>query len=475
MYIRQSMPGDTIAPSPNVDAQPSNGPSPMPGLLLVFSCGKPAAVPIRLHDGYVELGREHPAFADFPDPCLSRRHVAIRFDGQRFYATDLTSRNGTSVDGEHIRSGMPRVVTRLVRVGDSLLLILPDIEPFERFGVRVAGDRVEGPALQEVLRAVIQVARYGSTLHITGESGAGKEGLARAFHAGGVGAARSFVAVNCATIPEGIAERLLFGAKRGTYSGADADADGYVQTAHGGTLFLDEVAELSLGVQAKLLRVLETGEVLQLGASKPQMVNLRFCSATHRDLRAHVAIGKLRADLYYRMAIPRVAVLPLRERPEEIPWLLTAEIAKIAPDLLPHVSLVETCLLRPWPGNVREFLVEIRTAAQSAVSMGSKPVDARHLHSTAGSAFAVTPKDEHPSSTAITSPYQGEPSRAAPTPPPSRSRITRALKQSGGNISACARELGVHRTQLKRWMERYGIHARTFVLANRLTNLDDDE
>ena len=242
-----------------------------------------------------------------------------------------------------------------------------DVGPVQRLGVRVTAGRVEGPALQEALQAVARAARLGTTLHITGESGAGKEGLARTFHAGGPRPSGPFQAVNCATIPEGVAERLLiFGAKRGAYSGADADADGYLVAAHGGTLFLDEVAELGLAVQAKLLRVLETGEVLPLGAAKPRKIDLRFCSATHRDLRAQVAAGKLREDLYFRIATPRVVVPPLRERPEEIAWLLEAAAAEvISPGLALHASLVEGHLPPPAlaSGNVRELC---RRGARSA-------------------------------------------------------------------------------------------------------------
>jgi DNA-binding NtrC family response regulator len=412
-------------------------------------------VPIPFRLGNVEIGRDHDAFATLPDPRLSRRHLAVRFDERRFNATELGSRNGTFVDGEPLRPEAPRDVTRVVRAGDSLLVVSRDIGPCERLGVHRMDGRVEGPALQEALQAVSRAAQHGTMLHITGESGAGKEGLARAFHASGPGSTGAFVAVNCATIPEGVAERLLFGAKKGAYSGADTDADGYIQAAHGGTLFLDEVAELSLAVQAKLLRVLETGEVLPLGAAKPRKVDVRFCSATHRDLRVQVAAGKLREDLYYRIAMPRVSAPPLRDRAEEIPWLLSAEIMKVSPDLTIHVSLVETCLLRPWPGNVRELLAEARNAAQTALSMASKRVEARHLSSTAGSAFVASIGEKDRQSTS-----PDEPVRSPNMLAPSRARIDTVLEQCQGNISAAARELGVHRTQLKRWMERYGIDAR---------------
>jgi DNA-binding NtrC family response regulator len=421
-----------------------------PGLLLVFSAGRAVTVPIPLEGGAVELGRDHPAFADRPDGRASRRHARVSFDGRRFLAADLQSRNGTSVDGAPLTPAAPGELDRVLRVGDSLLLALRDLGPAARLGVRLAGERVEGPALQIALQAAAQAARVGAVLHITGETGAGKEGVARAFHLAGPTPGGPLQAVNCATIPETVAERLLFGAKRGAYSGADADADGYVQAAHGGTLFLDEVGELSLAVQAKLLRVLETGELLPLGAARPRKVDLRFCSATHRDLRKQVVAGKLREDLYFRIASPRVLVPALRDRPEEIPWLLQAEIARVSTGLSLHVSLVEACLLRPWPGNVRELLAEVRSAAQAALSEGSPRVEARHLGETAGSAFAAAPGEA------------AAPGTPSSSDPPTRARLAAALRRAEGNISAAARELGLHRTQMKRWMERHGLDAAAF-------------
>jgi transcriptional regulator with PAS, ATPase and Fis domain len=354
-------------------------------------------------------------------------------------------------DGEPLSSGTSRDVAHVVRAGDSLLIPVHDVGPFEQLGVHLAGERVEGPMLQEVLRAATQAARLGSTLHITGESGAGKEGIARAFHAAGPAPDGPFVAVNCATIPEGLAERLLFGAKRGAYSGANVDADGYAQAAHGGTLFLDEVAELGSAVQAKILRLLESSEVLPLGASKPRRIELRFCSATHRDLRAQVAAGRLREDLYFRIAMPRVTAPPLRERPEEIPWLVQGEVAKTTEGLSLHASFVEACLLRVWPGNVRELLSETRSAAQAAVFAGSARVDVQHLTASAGTAFARDDVSPAPAAVDAASPQAQTPQ------PPTRARLTSVLRRLDGNVSAAARELGVHRTQLRRWLDRHGL------------------
>jgi transcriptional regulator with PAS, ATPase and Fis domain len=309
------------------------------------------------------------------------------------------------------------------------------------------GAMMMGPSMQRAWKAVLRAARTARVLHVTGESGTGKELAARAFHDAGPSHGGPFVAVNSASLVENLAERLLFGARKGAYSGA-VDAKGFVQSAHGGTLFLDELAELDLGVQAKLLRVLETGEVVPLGTTAPERVDIRLCSATHADLRARVTEGKMRADLFFRLGTPRTTLPPLRERPEEIPWLVahalhqgeaTAERDPPARPPSPHVSLVEACLLRHWSGNVRELLAEVRHAAELAADEGA-PVLARHLDPAAGRPLEAQP-----------APASAPPS--APLPPrPSDEAIAEALRASGGNVSRASRALRMHRTQLYRWI-----------------------
>jgi transcriptional regulator with PAS, ATPase and Fis domain len=216
------------------------------------------------------------------------------------------------------------------------------------------------------------------------------------------------VTVNCATIPKDLAERLLFGTVKGAYSGATSDAEGYLQAAHRGTLFLDEVAELEPGIQAKLLRVLETREVVPLGGTRPHPVDIGLCTATLRDLRDAVASGGFREDLYYRIGRPEVHLPPLRERPEEIPFLV--EQAARSSGSKAGAPLVEACLLRPWPGNIRELSTEVRAAAALAVAEGSDLVEPRHLAPQAGQRILSQ------------RPPQGIPAhdapQGAPSPPP---------------------------------------------------------
>jgi transcriptional regulator with PAS, ATPase and Fis domain len=241
---------------------------------------------------------------------------------------------------------------------------------------------------------------------------------------------------------------LLFGATKGAYSGADKDARGYIEEASGGTLFLDEVGELDLSVQAKLLRVLETREVLPLGASRPRKVELHLCSATHRDLRASVSAGKFREDLFYRIGRPHVILPPLRERLEEIPFLIERHLQATDPTLVAHATLVEACLLRRWPGNIRELLAEVRDAAFEAQSLSKSVVKVAHLAEDAGL--------EH------TSPESSSQSGARASFLPVRADIEKALVESEGKVATAARALGIHRNQLRRWLEKNDVDPKKY-------------
>jgi transcriptional regulator with GAF, ATPase, and Fis domain len=291
-------------------------------------------------------------------------------------------------------------------------------------------------------------------LFISGESGTGKESLAHAFHKASPQRGGPFVAVNCAAIPEGIAERLLFGALKGAFSGVVADSEGYLAAASGGTLFLDEVADMDPVVQGKLLRVIDTGELLPLGATRARKVQFQVCTATHKDLRALTQEGKFRADLYFRIGLPQIAVPPLRERREEIPWLMKAAL-RAQPELLLSVPLVEACLLRAWPGNVREILAETHSAAFKAQAAKSDTVQVEHLSASAGAAMAapLRPVAEESARPAAASAASPRPASA----PPSRAQVLAALLEAKGNVSAAARALQVHRTQFRRLLVRHNI------------------
>ena len=441
---------DRTLPPSTFGARAADDADRVPGLLVVFTNGAACARVIPLDQESLELGR---GVDKIDDGRVSRRHALVAHDGSaRFMVTDLGSQNGTFADGQLAPAHVATPVHRVVRVGDSLLVPCADVRALQRLGVRTVDGFVRGPAMQMLLDEVALAASVGAILHVRGESGTGKEGVARAFHRAGPRASGGVVAVNCAAIPHQIAERLLFGAKKGAYSGADSDASGYLQEADGGTLFLDEIGELDAAVQAKLLRAIESKEILPLGAAKPRKVDFGFVSATNKDLRALVAKGALREDLYFRVGRPAVTLPPLRSRPEEIAQLVLAELTKVSSALTAHVTLVEQCLLRAWPGNVRELQAEVRTAAQAALADGNR-VTSRHLAATAGSAFgggevARSPADDRSDSARKRMPQVDDEWRR---------RIEEALRANNGNVAGAARALGLHRTQLRRLLERHNI------------------
>jgi transcriptional regulator of acetoin/glycerol metabolism len=424
---------------------------PVPGLALVWSVDRPLSLALPLGAAGLEIGRTL-VLDIHGDERISRRHARVTFEGGRFRVADLGSRNGTFVDGTACRAPQLVDAGAVVRVGQTLFVCLADVGPLVAQPVRAAGpggDGVVGPRLARAFDRIAVAARTSDTLLILGESGTGKELAARRFHAASPRARGPFVAVNCATIPEGIAERLLFGARRGAFSGAVADAEGYVLAADKGTLFLDELGELEPGVQPKLLRVLETREVIPLGDTRGRPVDVGICAATLRDIAQHVGDGHFREDLYYRMGRPSVRLPPLRDRREEIPFLVQHGLAQVSGTLRADVLLIEACLRRPWPGNVRELLGEARRAGHTAVDKKRTVVDRLDLGTAAG-LHLRTPTLVPRAPAAEAPPAQ---SAAAGELPP-RERIEEVLRRLDGNVTRAAQELGLHRNQLRRWLAR---------------------
>ena len=413
----------------------------VPGLVVIWTHDRPAALILPLVNGRLDLGRAAQEELFESDDRVSREHCRVEFDGTGWTVTDLDSRNGTSLHGVRVEGRKSTLDLPLVRVGRCLLWGVTDTRPFRR-GVTVDGDVVLGGLLRGVWAEIDLLGRAGSTLCLRGESGAGKELAARAFHdVQGASAASPFIGVNCAAIPEGLAERLLFGARKGAFSGATGDVQGYIQASDGGTLFLDEVAELDLRVQAKLLRVLETREVLPLGATRPERVALRVCVAAHADLAEQVAAGRFREDLYYRVGRPVVRIPPLRARLDELAWLVHGEVKRASQGLTASFRLVEECATRAWPGNVRELLGEIRRAAHRALAAERDSVHLEDLAEDAGQRLEATaPLAAAAESTA--------------TAPPSDEAIERVLQDHAGNVTQAARALGMHRNQLRRWLSK---------------------
>ena len=237
------------------------------------------------------------------------------------------------------------------------------------------------PALRAVLRKLDQVAPADTTVLLCGETGTGKELLARYVHVRSSRGAAPLIRVNCAAIAPGVVESELFGHERGSFTGALERRVGRFELAHGGTLFLDEIGELPIEVQVKLLRVLQEGELERVGSGHPIRVDVRVVAATNRDLEADVAAGRFRADLFYRLNVFPVRVPPLRERPEDLPLLIDHLLAKFRRKLGKPLRLLapesfDRLRRYPWPGNVRELQNVLERACVLAADDTVEVVDA---------------------------------------------------------------------------------------------------
>ena len=237
------------------------------------------------------------------------------------------------------------------------------------------GDLIgESPAMREIFALIRKVTNSSTSVLITGESGTGKEVVARTLHYSGNRAEQPFVPINCTAIPEGLLESELFGHVRGAFTGAHASKQGLFAKANGGTLFLDEIGDMSLILQGKLLRVLQDREVRPVGGTEATKIDVRIISATNKDLKAEMEAGNFREDLYYRLNVIPIHVPPLRERPQDVPPLANAFVAKHSRDEPRSISqeALQHLAAFPWKGNARELenAIERALALSEATQIG---------------------------------------------------------------------------------------------------------
>lgn len=310
-------------------------------------------------------------------------------------------------------------------------------------------------AMQRVAEQIQRLQGNDLTVLITGESGTGKDLVARAIHAGSPRRENMFLPYNCTSATRELADSQLFGHRRGSFTGAVADQPGVLQTAVGGTLFLDEVGDLPLDVQPKLLRFLEQGEVLPVGDTRPHRVDVRVVAATNADLEQRVADGKFREDLFYRLSVIRIHVPPLRERREEIPHLSTFFLRETCERLSkPGIRLSAETLdifdTFAWPGNVRQ----LRNEVQRAVAMASPAgIITPELLSPVFGTTGMVPDN-------IAKPRLRRTTLAGAVEKLEREMIQGALERAGGNVSETARLLGLTRRGLYLKMDRLGVSSR---------------
>jgi two-component system, NtrC family, response regulator HydG len=332
-------------------------------------------------------------------------------------------------------------------------LLAADSELASRF--EFCGMIARSPVMQELFDTIRRLAPHVRTALVTGETGTGKELVARALHKLGPRKNRRFVCFNCSAVVETLFESELFGHTRGAFTGAHEAKAGLFEIADGGTLFLDEIGELPLAMQAKLLRVVEYGEVQRVGASEPKRVDVTVIAATNRDLAEEIRQGRFRQDLYYRLNIVEIALPPLRDRHEDVPLLAAAFIREFAKRFNKPIGGMSPGAERllataPWPGNIRE----LRNTLERASILTDGPIlNELELR---GAVSRMAPLGgAAPASADV--PAESTAAPPVPIEALDRSAVERALDEAGGNKSAAARRLGVSRRAFYRRLDSFGL------------------
>jgi DNA-binding NtrC family response regulator len=393
----------------------------------------------------ITVGTSPDATLVLSDPTVSRYHVDLRHDPEGVLVADLGSRNGTFAGGLRVERARVPAGTRL-RVGATTLVVEDAgaaAAPVDDAPEAVPDLVGASDAMAEVVRLVRRLARVGSSVLIEGETGVGKEVVARAIHDVGPRRRAPFVVVDCGSMPTTLIASQLFGHDKGAFTGATEDRTGAFERAAGGTVLLDEIGELPLDVQPALLGVLERRRFVRVGGTREIDVDVRVLAATNRDLRAEVNAASFRADLYYRLAVTRIVIPPLRDRPDDVEPLVAhfAEALTGEPGAGPLAGALDQLRRHRWTGNVRE----LRNVVESAIVMGE-------LSFPGGSGDAPAGAE----------PGAGDPvpyrtARAEALDQFEQAYLGRLIQDCGGNASEAARRARMDRPYLLTLLRRHGL------------------
>ena len=421
--------------------------------------------------GALVIGRSSSCDVPIDDSQISRRHAVLHVAGHDIRLEDCGSHNGTLLLGaaadamtasDETKTGgrgalrlQPNVLTpidgaALIQVGSALLTL--QLAGLRRLQSQpgIPGFVVEDNAMQRVLDLADRAAPTNLTVLLLGESGSGKEMLARYVHQRSPRGAKRMVSLNCGALPETLLESELFGHEKGAFTGAAAAKPGLFEAADGSTLFLDEVGELTLALQVKLLRVLEDRQVLRVGALEPRHVDVRFVAATNRNLESQVAAGRFREDLYYRLYGIALHLPSLRERRDDIIALAERFIDDLAAPDAPRPTLSDAAraklLAYDWPGNVRQ----LKNVIHRALVMAQQPtIDTNDLDL----------GDQRPSASTVPVERTGDAPEElrARAVDAERKQTLDALEQCAGNQTRAAELLGITRRVLVRRLEKFNL------------------
>jgi DNA-binding NtrC family response regulator len=402
----------------------------------------------------ITLGSGSASDMRLSDPTISRRHLSVTLAESGVVVRDLGSTNGSFFSGARFQELLLGFGAE-IQIGQTLLKYLPDEEPVdiapatsERFGNMLGRD----PKMRQVFGLLENVAHSEATVLLEGETGTGKELLAEEIHRHSPRADKPFVVLDCAAQPKNLIESALFGHVRGAVAGDSADREGAFVEADGGTLFLDRIGELALGMQPVLLRALEKRTIRPVGGTGQRPVSVRMVAATNRDLRTEMATKRFREDLYYRLAVVRILVPPLRERPADFAPLVqhfVESYAKPTGRVVRPADLEQLARL-PWPGNVRQLRTVIEHAC--AASQGDE-LDLTEFLTTA---LATTPGL---GAIAFDVPFKAAKARVVEEF--ERAYLKALFERHEGNLSAASRSADLDRKHLRELLRKHGLREET--------------
>lgn len=386
------------------------------------------------------------------DPRVSGAHLELTRVQDRVRARDVGSTNGTWL-GPHRVMDIELTIGGELTIGDTLLRLevdqtvaAPPPNERESFGQFVG----RSPAMRELFATLERISPKDLAVLIQGETGTGKEEVARAIHDASPRASGPFVIVDATALPEALAEAMLFGQEKDESAGASEQRVGLFESANGGTVFLDGVGELLPALQAKILRVLERREIVRVGGQTPVPIDVRVLSSTSRDLRNAIDKGSFREDLYFRLAQVRVFVPPLRQRKEDLPVISAKLLARAGSEVMIDVEALEHLASMPWPGNVRE----LDNALQRAAAVARDGVIRRQDVAGEGEGFRGTAGERAPLDLSGT--FAQAKDRAIERF--EKAYLTLLMKRCQGNLSAAARQADVARHHLRDLLKKRGLY-----------------
>jgi transcriptional regulator with AAA-type ATPase domain len=456
------LPADVADTPATGDDAPAARPRP---LRIEVVSGPDRGASLELISGTYFVGKDAGCDLVLADAAVSRRHLEVAVLARGVRLRDLGSTNGSHYQGARFEAVVLEPGAH-VRVGRSELRVVPSEAgaatsttpilrlPSPVLPVRFGALESNLPAMQQVFSLLARAAGTDAPVLVEGETGTGKELAAEGIHAASPRRRAPFVICDLASLPRSLIESELFGHVRGAFTGADRDRRGAFVEAHGGTLFLDEIGELELEAQPRLLRAIERKQVKPVGASGWVQASCRIVAATNRDLGAEVRAGRFREDLYHRLAVVRVRLLPLRQRRDDIPRLALSILARAAAARgrpAPRVAPETMAVLKAydWPGNVRE----LRNVLERAVSLASagETLDERLL----GLDDPRLRADVSSLPVEVASPFKEAKDRLVAAW--EKDYVAALLRRHGGNVSMAARAGGMDRVYLHRLMKKHGL------------------